>query len=658
MRNILLLGLLIPLIAIAQNQTKIDSLNHLLLSSKNEEKSIILSELSEIYAQDGEADTALPMAEEALGLAKINGSIKAEAEAVSSIAVSYYHLSNTEKAKEYFLKSITLFEETRQYKKQAKNIHNLGSLYFHENEYQTSISHFKDVLKVKKIDDYPELIAETYMDIGVNYYRLGEYSKALDNYLLSKNYYDKTANNDNYKNLLNRMGVLYYSKGEYDTAIKYLLMVLEMDEVSADTLRMGTVNSNIGSIYFKNNEFENALDHYKLAKEFYTVAGENKYVISTMINMGKVFEKMNNPDSSLNMFLKAKSIALKIDNKLSLSTIDHNLGGFYFKKGVCDTALNYYFSALEYKEKIGNKNGMIMIYNSIGDVYTYQGRYSDAINYYNKSLKLALKSKIKNEIKEDYKALANTWHLSGNDAKAYDFHLLYTKYKDSIFNEIKSNQITELQTKYETEKKEKENLFLKSDNQIKDLIISRETMYITFLTGGIILIIIFLILIFWQYQKKVMAYKTLVNQNIQNAYCDRKKWEIQESGLMINEEDKQTNKEDAGKTLIIQLQKYFVEEKPYLQSTLSLDDLCKSLNSNRSYLSKAIHKYLAMNFYEFLNDYRLKEARLLLMNSEYNHISITGIGQIAGFSSRSTFYSGFKKQFGITPSYFRQSLVN
>ena len=56
---------------------------------------------------------------------------------------------------------------------------------------------------------------------------------------------------------------------------------------------------------------------------------------------------------------------------------------------------------------------------------------------------------------------------------AYQYHQLYSQIKDSIFNEESSKQIAELQTKYETEKKEKENKILKSVNQIKELQLSR-----------------------------------------------------------------------------------------------------------------------------------------------------------------------------------------
>jgi AraC-like DNA-binding protein len=62
------------------------------------------------------------------------------------------------------------------------------------------------------------------------------------------------------------------------------------------------------------------------------------------------------------------------------------------------------------------------------------------------------------------------------------------------------------------------------------------------------------------------------------------------------------------------------------------------------------------NFNGFINELRIKEARRLLADSKYDHLSIEGIGAMAGFSTKVTFHSIFKRQIGITPSYFRNSI--
>lgn len=100
------------------------------------------------------------------------------------------------------------------------------------------------------------------------------------------------------------------------------------------------------------------------------------------------------------------------------------------------------------------------------------------------------------------------------------------------------------------------------------------------------------------------------------------------------------------------------EEKPYLESGLTVDDICRTINTNRSYLAQMIHDNFNKNFHGLINELRIKEARRLLTESKHDHISIEGIGEMAGFRNKVTFHSAFKSQIGITPSYFRKSLAH
>jgi len=97
------------------------------------------------------------------------------------------------------------------------------------------------------------------------------------------------------------------------------------------------------------------------------------------------------------------------------------------------------------------------------------------------------------------------------------------------------------------------------------------------------------------------------------------------------------------------------KEKPFLFSEINYDEVCIKLNTNRSYLSKAINKNYMMSFTEVINNFRIKEASLYLSNPKYNHLSIEGIGQMTGYNYKAAFYSNFKKQVGVTPAFFRKN---
>lgn len=93
------------------------------------------------------------------------------------------------------------------------------------------------------------------------------------------------------------------------------------------------------------------------------------------------------------------------------------------------------------------------------------------------------------------------------------------------------------------------------------------------------------------------------------------------------------------------------KEKYYLDSTLTLQKLATYLGTNRQYLSNYINREKQKTFYEYINDFRLEEAKSLLDNLGDGHQhSIEDISTMAGFKSYSTFLRSFVKKYGESPS--------
>ncbi len=97
------------------------------------------------------------------------------------------------------------------------------------------------------------------------------------------------------------------------------------------------------------------------------------------------------------------------------------------------------------------------------------------------------------------------------------------------------------------------------------------------------------------------------------------------------------------------LKRFMEQHKPYLNSDLRLPELADALGYSTNQLSSLINRELGVNFYEFINVYRAREARELLENADFSHLSISGIASEAGFKSKTSFYKFFKKEFKMTP---------
>ncbi len=94
--------------------------------------------------------------------------------------------------------------------------------------------------------------------------------------------------------------------------------------------------------------------------------------------------------------------------------------------------------------------------------------------------------------------------------------------------------------------------------------------------------------------------------------------------------------------------------KPYLKAELTLMELAAQLPVSPHNLSQVFNCDIKKSFFDFVNEYRVREAKKLLSSPEYSHYSILAIALDAGFNSKSAFYTAFGKQVGMAPSEFRK----
>ena len=97
------------------------------------------------------------------------------------------------------------------------------------------------------------------------------------------------------------------------------------------------------------------------------------------------------------------------------------------------------------------------------------------------------------------------------------------------------------------------------------------------------------------------------------------------------------------------------QEKLYQDAELNMDTLSAKVQLSKGYLSKIINQKEGKNFYDFVNYFRVEEVKNNLNNPDYAHYSILGIGLAAGFKSKSTFNTVFKKMTKMTPSVYKKT---
>lgn len=125
----------------------------------------------------------------------------------------------------------------------------------------------------------------------------------------------------------------------------------------------------------------------------------------------------------------------------------------------------------------------------------------------------------------------------------------------------------------------------------------------------------------------------------------------------IKDEQEPENQKDKIKPeLIEQVGRYMEAEKPFLTPALTLEKLAGQMRLQPRLLSNIINRHFDCNFFEFINSYRVEEAKRMLADQKHSDKTMLDIMLDVGFNSKATFNTLFKKKVGMTPSEYRKSV--
>lgn len=119
----------------------------------------------------------------------------------------------------------------------------------------------------------------------------------------------------------------------------------------------------------------------------------------------------------------------------------------------------------------------------------------------------------------------------------------------------------------------------------------------------------------------------------------------------------ETLKLDEKKEEIQALNDFMLEREPYLDSSLTIQDLAEKVQIPVKDLSTLINLYMGKHFFDFVNEYRIQKAMQILKDPDQQQLTVLEILYEVGFNSKSSFNTSFKKQTGKTPTEYRKELL-
>lgn len=282
----------------------------------------------------------------------------------------------------------------------------------------------------------------------------------------SNAFYTKANNKKGISKSFMNLGNLYLFKGDQVNALLYYNKGLDVAEKNNLIKIQGFINKNIGVLFMNQEKYDDALIYSNKALSLFEKINDKKEIAGAYINIGNVYFNQYNSDKALFYYLKGEKICLEINDNFNLGTLYNNIGSVYFEdKKDNVTGLKYLKKALEYKTKYNSINEIIFQHTNLADFYTNNKDFINAEYHLQEAEKMALKSNNKVELQQIYSIYSNTYAIKNDYKNALKNYKLHTVYKDSILNIESLKSVKELETKYQTAKKEK--LLLEKELEVK-----------------------------------------------------------------------------------------------------------------------------------------------------------------------------------------------
>ena len=288
-----------------------------------------------------------------------------------------------------------------------------------------------------------------------NYYIDNNPSKALEYFERSAALAKKINNTLRLGNAYYDIGFCYLLKNDFDKSLQHYQQSAKIYEQLKDNRRLTNAYMSMGNVFFQSKTLSKASEYYDKAQLIVEQSKDSGQLASLYAQRGTMYDQTEQYDSALLYLQKSMAIAKLINDDYMVTTGLSNMGLTYKHKKNTALALQYFDTVLKKYTAMAEPplDNLAVIYNNIGATQSQAGNYTKAIKAFNKSISYCLQEGLTGITMENYRNMADMY----GDMKDYRQQSIYlNKYyhlKDSIFSNDNKNQLTQLETDYQLEKK-------------------------------------------------------------------------------------------------------------------------------------------------------------------------------------------------------------
>lgn len=301
---------------------------------------------------------------------------------------------------------------------------------------------------------------------------------------------------------LNNLGLIYWNQSNFDEAIEYYnKSIIQFEKIDKKNGIASTKN-NIGMIYNEMRNYGKAIEYHFDALDLYRSINDKYGMSACYANLAIVYSNIDLSDSTYFYSQKSMLLKQKINDQWGLATIYTNLAVDFHSNKLYDSSLFYNRKAEKIYSKLKNKNNLASCISGIGRDLYMVGQYEESKKTLEKAEKLALETNNQKTLRNVYDHYSELYFITHEYKKAYLFLKKRMNIGNIIYNTEKEKTINEIQTKYETAKKDKEIAEHKEEILRQELTVKSKNIQLLTIIGILFIVITITVIIVQNLQNK------------------------------------------------------------------------------------------------------------------------------------------------------------
>lgn len=306
---------------------------------------------------------------------------------------------------------------------------------------------------------------KTYNRIA-DYYLDNNPGKAIDYFLKVQELARQLNRKRQLANSYYDIGYCYLNKADYDKSMENYLVSVRLYEELKDSFRLSNALMSIGNLYGQNHNFKKTEEYYDRCQSLIEAMKDSLQLSRILGQKGTLYDQYKQYDSALTYLKQSYRIGLALKNDYAVIYSLNNIGVTYKHQGRTAESLSYFDSVLIMLKKInGSVDEIAAAYNNIAATQAQAKNYSKATEAFDKSVSLAIGSGSTSIVMENYRNMADMFGDMKNFESQAEYLKKYYHLKDSIFTADNKNQLTEMESDYQLEKKNTE--IVKKDAEVE-----------------------------------------------------------------------------------------------------------------------------------------------------------------------------------------------